>query len=322
MSEETKGKDYFESSLGILEFAVRQWKVLIGVAIVAAIMGVVFSGPKFIAPQFTSEAVIYPANLGNYSGETRLEQMQQYLESNQIRDAIISKFNLYQEYEIDSGKPTTKALVNKAYSEHIGFDETEFESIRITASSTSPEKAKEIVEEILILLNKTIRETEREKYWEIVKINERLMLQKKKQVDSLEIRIREYSTKYGLLDYIGQTEEVTEGYMKFLLSGKKGANYEEAKQLYKNLEMYGRAFHNMHAQLNKFNEEYINRLHAYEHAMKDYTKEQTYANVLVKPEVPDKKSSPVRWLIVLGATGAACFFTFALLLVLGYHKNQ
>ncbi len=318
----TKGKDYFDSSIDIIGFAVRQWKLLLGVAIISGAMAAVFSGPQFIAPKFTSEAVIYPANLGGYSGETRLEQMQQYLESNVIRDSIIKRFKLYEEYEIDSTKPTSKASLIERYSEHVGFEETEFESISVSATSNNPVKAKKMVDAILDLLNETIRQTEREKYWEIVLINKRLLDNKKVQLDSLQDLIREYSTKYGLLDYIEQSEEVTEGYVQFLLSGKKGKDYEEVKALYKNLEKHGRAFHNMHAQLNTVNDEYMNRLHGYEHAMKDYTKVQTYTNVLVKPEVPDKKTYPIRWLIVLGSMAAATGFTFALLLILGYHKSS
>lgn len=318
----TKGKEYFDTSINILEFALNKWKVLLGVGLVSAVMAIVFSGPKFIAPKFTSNAVVYPANLGGYSGETRLEQMQQYLESNAIRDSIIRKFNLYQEYEIDSTKPTSKAAINKLYAEHVEFDETEFESISITATSTDPVKAKKMVEEVLKQLNLTIRSTEREKYWEIVQINQKLFDQKKKQLDSLENLIREYSTKYGILDYIEQSERVTEGYMNMLISGKKGKDFEEVKTLYENLEKYGRAYHNMHAQLNEVNSEYMNRLHNLEHSMKDYNKVQSYTNVLVKPEVADKKSAPIRWLIVVGATFAACAFTFAALLVMGYHNRS
>lgn len=311
--EQNTGNSYFKSNLNIFVFAAQNWKLLSIVAVIAGILAAVFSGPTFIAPQFTSEAVIYPANLGGYSGETRLEQMQQYLESNSIRDSIISKFNLWDEYEIDSTKRTSKNQMIKVYSEHISFDETKFESINITASSADPVKARNIVAEIIDQLNQTIRRTEREKYKEILLINKRMMDQKKVQLDSLEDLIREYSTKYGILDYISQSEEVTEGYMKFLLEGKKGKGFEEAKQLYDNLEEHGRKYHNWHAQLNVVNSEYMGRLHNYEHAKKDVEKVQTYSNVLVSPEVPDKKSSPIRWLIVLSAMVAATVFTFVII---------
>lgn len=311
--EKNTGNRYLRSNVNIVVFAMRNWKTMGGVALIAGILGAVFSGPQFIAPKYTSEAIVYPANLGGYSGETRLEQMQQYLESNAIRDSIIFKYNLYDEYEIDSSKRTSKNQMIKTYAEHISVDETKFESISITAISTDPKKARDIVAEILDQLNKTIRRTEREKYKEILVINEKMMLQKRTQLDSLENLIREYSTKYGILDYIAQSEEVTEGYMKFLLEGKKGKDFEEAKQLYDNLEEHGRKYHNWHAQLNVVNSEYMGRLHNYEHAKKDYEKVQTYTNILVQPEIPDKKSSPIRWLIVLGAMVAAVLFTFTII---------
>lgn len=314
-------KDYLRSNMNILQFALRKWKQLLIIGAIAGTFAAVFSGPKFIAPQYTSMAIIYPANLGNYSGETRLEQMQQYLESNAIRDTIIRKFKLYDEYEIDSSLRSSKAVMNKVYSEHVGFDETKYESISITVSSKDPEKAKNIVDEIIHQLNETIRRTEREKYREIVVINKRMVEEKKTQLDSLEKAIQEISTKYGILDYMTQSEEVTEGYMKFLLSGKKGKDFDEAKRLYENLEKYGRRFHDMHAQLNVVNDEYMRRLHSYEHALKDLNKYQTYSNILVNPEVPDKKSYPIRWLIVLTAIAASVGFTFVLLLILGYQNR-
>ncbi|KAA3651874.1 MAG: hypothetical protein DWP98_02050 [Bacteroidetes bacterium] len=319
--EQNSNKDYFASNVKILQFALKQWKFLGSVAVIAAILGIVFSSPSFIAPKFTAEAIIYPANLGGYSGETRLEQMLQYCESNEIRNAIISKFNLYDEYEIDSTAKSSKNAIDKLYSENVTFDETKYESIRITASSTDPKKSRQMVDEFIRLLDMTIRSKEREKFKEQLIINEKLLVEKKHQIDSLESIIREYSTKYGILDYIVQTEEVTKGYMKFLLSGKKGKDYDEVKQLYENLQKYGRKYHNINAQLNLINTEYVSRLHNYEHSVKDYTKVQTHSYVLVSAETPDKKSSPIRWLIVLMASFSAMFFAFVLMLFKGYNNK-
>lgn len=320
MSQES-GKNYFQTNMEIWGFASRKWKLLLGVALVAGILATVFSGPKFIAPKYTARAVVYPANLGIYGSETELEQLQQYMESNSIRDTLIKKYELYEEYEIDTTMPNSKAFVNQLYDEHVTYNETRFESVEINATSIKPRKAKQIVDELIRQLNLKIRRIQKEKYSEIVLINKNLMQQKYKQVDSLEQLIKEYSTKYGLVDYIGQSVEVTEGYYKFLLSGKKGKDFEEASRIYKNLQKHGRKFHNMHAQLNFINEEYIERLHDYEEAVKDYNKVQTYTNIMVSPEVPDKKSYPIRWLIVVSAVLASVLFTFTALLIMGYHKR-
>lgn len=320
--ESPEKRDYMRSNLKIIEFAVRQWKILLSIAILALIFAIVFSSPRFVPPKYKSEAVIYPANVGEYGGETELEQLQQYLESNEIRNYIIEKYDLWDEYEIDREDPHKQTWINLAYGEHISFDETRFESVRITVLSTSPEKARDIVNDIIEQVDNIKREIERLKYKEVLDINEKLVKDKKALVDSLGIVIREMSIKYGLLDYIAQSERVTEKYMDFLLSGKKGKDYEEAKTLYENLQKHGREFHNLHAQLNNANNEYMRRLNVYDMALKDYNKIQTFSNVLVKPEIADKKSSPIRWLIILAAVASSVGFTFVLLLILGYQKRQ
>lgn len=306
------------SNVNLLRFALRYWYIFVAVALVAGIMAVIFSGPNFIPPKFKSEAVLYPANLGVYSGETRLEQMQQYLQSNSIRDTIVNKFNLYEEYELDPEYKEAKSLMKYYYSEHIGFEETRFESIMITALSTNPVKAKHIVDEIIHQLNLTVRRTEREKYKEVMEIYRVMTEEKKTQIDSLEEEIQEYSSKYNIIDLETQSERVTEGYMNFLLQGKKGKEYEEAKQLYENLKKYGARLNDLHNQLEVINEEYVNRLHLYEKAKKDFNKFQTYSNVLVHPEVSDKKEYPIRWLIVLSAMVASSLFTFVVLTLVKY----
>ncbi len=320
MEKETE-MDYFKSNVKILQFALKQWKFLGGVAVVAGILAIVFSSPQFIPPKYKSEAVIYPANLGGYSGETRLEQMMQYCESNSIREYIINTFDLYDEYEIDSSLKSSKTIMYGVYDEHVSFDETQFESIRITVSSIDPVKSYRMVQALIEQLTLTIRQTERQKYKEAVDINYNLLVSKKKDVDSLETLIKKYSTEYGILDYLVQTEEVTKGYMKFLLDGKKGKDFEEVKKLYTNLQEFGRIYHDLNVRLNRFNDEYINRLHSYEHSLKDYNKVQTHSYVLVSPEIADKKSYPIRWLIVLLAVAASSFFAFVILLMKGYNNK-
>jgi len=310
------------SNLNLLRFALKYWYIFVGVALVSAALAVVFSGPKFISPKYDSEAVIYPANLGVYSGETRLEQMQQYLESNAIRDTIIEKFNLYEEYELDPEFKEAKSLMKYFYSEHIGFEETRFESIRIKARSTNPVKAKEIVAEIIDQLNHTVRSTERQKYKEIVEIYKGMTSEKRAQIDSLENAIADYSAKYDIIDLSSQSEMITEGYMNFLLQGKKGKDFDEIKRLYENLEKHGSRLQNMHALLEEINLEYVDRLHELEEAKKNLTKHQTYSNVLVKPEVSDKKAYPIRWLIVVSAVVAAVLFTFIALTIVKYSPRK
>jgi capsule polysaccharide export protein KpsE/RkpR len=310
------------SNVNLIRFAWRYWYIFLVVVLASGLLAAVFSGPKFISPKYDSEAVIYPANLGVYSGETRLEQMQQYLESNAIRDTIIQKFDLYEEYELDPEYHEAKSLMLYFYSEHIGFEETRFESIRIKARSTDPVKARDIVAEIIDQLNHTIRETERAKYAENIEMFEEVTVNLKAQIDSLENEIAEISTKYNIIDLSSQSERVTEGYLQFLLQGKKGEGFEETKNIYINLEKYGKTLDRMHLELEELTEAYAEMLTELNEARRNYNKQITYSNVLVSPEVSDKKAYPIRWLIVVSAMVAASMFTFIVLTFVKYSPRK
>ena len=306
----------------MVDFARKYWKFLGGVAVVAAILAMVFSSPQFISPKFTSVAVVYPANIGVYSGEERIDQFQQYIESNLIRDSLIKKFNLYEEYEIDPSHQHAKTYVNAVFAEHISFEKTRYQSIKIEVVSVDPQKAKLMADEIISLINYVVSKNVREKYKESVLMYKAMMKEKRVFVDSLAHELQQMSKKYGLLDYRSQAEEVTEGYMQFLLNDKKVEQYPLAENLYQNLKEHGAVFHNIQTQLDSANASYARWIGEYEEAKKNYIKDLTYSYVMVHPEVPDKKSSPIRWVIVLAAVLSAVGFTYLMMLILGYQKKK
>ena len=132
--------------------------------------------------------------------------------------------------------------------------------------------------------------------------------------NELEAQIKRYSVKYGLLDYTQQSREVTAGYMNMLLENKKGESMQKAEKLYENLKEEGRYFHDLHHQLNLAREEYNKILINYDAAVKDVNKKITYTNIIVYPEVADKKTYPIRWLIVMLSLFVSVFFTYLIIL--------
>ena len=48
-------------------------------------------------------------------------------------------------------------------------------------------------------------------------------------------------------------------------------------------------------------------------ALLDYNRDYTYVNILSKPFVADKKSYPIRWLIVVFSTFAALFMAILII---------
>lgn len=307
MKTQEKQNDYMSGNKNLLKFSLENIKLLAGITIVGGILAAVFSSAAFITPKYESSAVIYPSNVWEYSDETALEQLQQYLESNIIRDSIVKKFNLYQEYDIDTADINAKTWVKLGYGEHISVSETQFESIRITALSFDPEKSKEIVLEIIKQLNSLVTRINREKVGEVVVYRKKLADRKKAQIDSTLAQINRLSSKYQLMDYKSQSERVTEGYVSFLKSGKSGNN-KEIEALFTNVAQYGPQFSTLLMELELHTEEYNERMVDYEISQSDYLKEVTYSNLLVEPEVNNKKAYPVRWLIVaLSMIGSLVF---------------
>jgi capsule polysaccharide export protein KpsE/RkpR len=285
-------------------------KTFIIVGIVAVIFAVVFSSPYFIPPKYKSEAAVYPSNLIQYSEESSTEQMLQLFEGNDIRDSIIQKFDLLNHYDIDSSSANFMYLLRKEYASNVSVRKTNFESVVIKVADTDPVIARDIVINLITQMNKKVSALHREKAKEVVVICEDQILVKKQLIDTLEAQIKRYSIKYGLLDYIQQSREVTAGYMKMLLENKKGESMQKAEGLYNNMKSEGRYFHDLHHQLNLAREEYNKLLIKYDESVKNVNKELTYTNVVVYPEVADKKSYPIRWLVVVLSLFVALFFTF------------
>ena len=90
-----------------------KWRIhLIVILIAALVLAVTFSSPFFITPKFKSIAVIYPANVSPYSEESETEQMFQILQSQDIMDSVIIKFNLSEHYKIAKDYKYFKININ------------------------------------------------------------------------------------------------------------------------------------------------------------------------------------------------------------------
>ena len=95
-------EDYFKSK-NIIDILIR-WKIHLAAIVVGAVLvAVFFSSTIFITPLFKSFAYVYPSNISPYSDESETEQMIQILQSKDIRDSIVQKFDLPKHYGIDPG---------------------------------------------------------------------------------------------------------------------------------------------------------------------------------------------------------------------------
>lgn len=305
----------------IIPIIRRNFKTILGLTLLAGILAAVFSGPTFMRPRFKSTAIVYPSNLTPYSKETRTEQLIQLLQSSDIRDTLVEKFDLYRRYDIDVNSKGSKFNVEKEYNSFVGVNKTKFESVEITVEDYSPDTAFLMAQEIITQVNLKARKLQREKSWEIVVMTQEQIDYYESHLDSVEARLNELREEYGLLDYETQTQEVTQGYFRIAASGKTGEAKKKAEKILEGLSKHGGEFQRL-SSLKEFGEEELSELYtANQEAINDINKKLTYTNEVVSPQIPDKKSYPVRWLVVFTAVFSTALFSSILLLLFNARKS-
>lgn len=298
-------KKYFEND-DILAVLWR-WKTPLTVVFVLSFLGsAIFSSPMFVKPKFKSFARVYPTNLKKYSDESPTEQMIQMLESDAIRDTLCSRFNLDTLYDIESDEPYYKDLLYKEYSDHVQFKKTKFESVEIEVLSTNPQVAYEMVKSIIDLYNIQVKTLQDEKLVEAVNTVKEMMDQKKGEMDFLESELNVLRREFGILDYGSQVKNLSKEYYKLLARSNVDPNkIANVKAELDNLKLKGVEYENLSARLWSVRDSYSSFKLKYEEHVKELNRKKEYAMKIVNPYKADKKTYPVRWLIVLVSVAIA-----------------
>lgn len=265
----------------------------------------------FIKPKFKSYAVLYPANIAPYSSETNTEQMLQLLKSEDMLFDIVKKFDLYKEYKLDTADKYYRSKAIRELNDNIKIKRTEYESVLIEVYDNDPRKACDMVNEFINLMNNKARYLQRNKTAEIVQAYAEQMDDKKIEIDSIEKRLQFLRSEYNILDYNIQVKEYSKGYVKNINNGR-GNKTDDISTTLNNLKQYGGEFRQLDANLWGLVETYIELKKEYNQSIGDLKKELTYANLVTQPIPADKKSYPIRWLIVCLSTVSA--FLLSLLL--------
>lgn len=301
------------TNINLVKLIVKWRKHLIIIILAAAGLAVLFSSPWFIKPKFRSTAVIYPSNLIPYSSETPTELMLQVFQSDDIRDSLISKFNLAMHYDLDTTDRYYKIRLVREFTSNVEVKRTEYESVIIEVLDTDPLIACAMVKEMVNQFNNKVRSLYREKSLEVLKIASDQLTRKQIQIDTLQSKLDTMRNKYGLLDYKVQTKEAVKAYFKTLSGGKGNLNtinntLTNLKEKGSDFVYFNDLFYASIANYSKLKEDYDN-------ALKDVTKELTYINYVSSPVPALKKSYPIRWLIVVVTILATFAFSMTTIIV-------
>lgn len=295
---------------------VKRWKSLLWVAIAAAVLSAIFSSPFIIAPKFRSYAVLYPANIIPMGTETPTEQMLQVLESDQIRDSIVDYYDLTTVYDIPDDREGSRSALIRKYKSMVSTRKTEFESVVVEVLDTDPVRARDMVNSIIHYFNRKAKQMQREKSMEVVTILTDEVAKKRHEMDSMEAVLTGIRVEYGLLDYDLQTEYATERYLDVITTPSKRATAKEIEPLLAALKEKGGEFVALNEHLWRVRGKYNDLKEQLERAKHDVDKQLTYCNIITHPEVADRKSYPIRWLIMVSSVLGALLTAVVVLAVL------
>jgi capsular polysaccharide biosynthesis protein len=294
-----------------------KWRIHLVVILAAAVvLAVIFSSPFFITPKFKSMAVIYPANVSPYSEESETEQMYQILQSQDIIDSVIIKFNLPEHYKISKDYKYYKTAIYYEYSQNIKVEKTPYDAVSIEVLDKDPVMACNIVESIIGFYNQKVRNMHNDKYLEVMDMYQQLLSKKEKDIDSLKQALYALSVESGLLGYDQSSEEIMRGYLRTVTTGAAAnINSAEVKRLKENMERVGGDLILLTESIKNEARGYAAFKVQYEDALRFYDAKLTYCNVITSPYPADKKSYPVRWLIVAMTFILTFFFSIVIILM-------
>ena len=330
MIHDAKREPSFDSSNMVV--FLYKWRKPLLVVMAAALVGSwFFSLPWFITPRYKSTVIMFPAggnsvsrallseqqtkgeDLVAFGEDEQAEQMMQILNSNKIRDRIITTFGLMEHYGIDSTSKYKFSRLFDRYEENIRFRRTQFMAVQITVLDEDPQWAADIANTIAALLDTVKNEMQRQRSVEGLRIVEaeykELQSEMQTIVDSL-VSLGQL----GVNDVEYQSQVLNQQMAISIMNGNKTAQ----TLLQKRLDILG-----------KYGGIYLSLKNALEFKTEQITVLQSKlkeARVEANERIPQKfvvsdaykaerKSYPIRWLIMLVSTFSALFLTIIVIMV-------
>lgn len=350
--------NYMDASNLFIFITKWKWHLLIIVA-VAAIAATIFSGPAFIKPKFKSSVILFPSSTNSISKalleagdeeqdvlkfgkEEQAEQLLQILNSDEIRDRVITQFDLMNHYRIDPNSDYPQTKVRKEFESNVSFDRTEFMSVKIEVMDEDPQLAANMANTISDLVDSMKTKIQHERAWQAYNIIEAAYHDKLKRMQEIEDTMQFLRSK-GIFDYESQSAMYNEEYTKaasiyenetaslpilekyrkeddtLVIATKariKGAEakMKSMKASLDNFAKYGGANISMAQEMGWQRKALADLREKYSKAKVDLNESLSNKFVVNKAIKAEKKSYPIRWLIVLFSSLSALFLSVMVLI--------
>ncbi|MBN2610348.1 MAG: hypothetical protein JXB00_02225 [Bacteroidales bacterium] len=330
-----ESNDFNLNSADLIAFAWEKRTPLIIVSVIAIVVSTIFS--YRITELYKSSVVLYPVpaasaskylftssypgrqTLYEFGEEEQCDQLLQILNSDNIKNRIIEKYDLFKHYELDPNGKHKNYEMNKQYRSKIKFRRTRFISASIEVMDKDPVVAANIANDIADLVDSVMNEIQHERKMAGFKMVEKEFIACNNSIKEVEDSLRIYQ-KMGIVNVEYQSKELTLAHANALIEKNEQAARTIENKL-KTLEKHAAAYTSLSEKLIL---EYNRRMSLemrYIEAKTEAEQILSYKYV-VDPATPaDKKSYPKKSLIILQSTLATFVFAYIILLLLSIIKT-
>ena len=266
-----------------------------------------------MSSQLSSKAV------ATFGEEEEVEQMLQVLHSDEIKEEVITKFNLIDHYDIDASSKYPQTALAREYKSNISYSRTEFMSVEITVLDKDKNKAAAIANTIGDLLDSAMNNIEKQRAHKGLEIVRAEYFLKKSEMLALEDSMK-LLREFGVYDYESQSEVFNTSYAEAIAMGNTKAIEAIEKKLHV-LAKYGGAYVSIRDYLKEETKQLSLLKAKYAEAKVDAEQIMPHKFVVNKAVPAEKKSYPIRWLIVMIATFGSAIFSLFTLIITDYFRQ-
>lgn len=323
------------NSVSIIIFLWKWRKILLIIGLATVIVSSVIS--LLITPKFESKVVMFPTSTNSISKaliadnygdkkdimefgeEEQAEQLLQVLNSSLIRDKIVEKFDLFSHYDISPESKYKHTQLVKEYASNIQFSRTKYMAVEISVMDKDPQMAADIANDIAALLDSVMNDMQKERAIKAFHIVENTYNKMQADITKMEDSLSWLRSK-GVYDYESQTERMIETMSREIASGNTRGVQALQSQL-DSIAKYGGAYVSLRDALEHEKKQLVYLKLKYEEAKIDAEEFLPHKFIVDRAYKAEKKSYPVRWLIVVVSTISTFFLTLIGIVILENIKN-
>jgi hypothetical protein len=271
---------------------------------------IMFATPQHsIGEQFYEE--IKRNDLLEYGETEDAERLLQILNSDRIRNRIIQKYDLWKHYDIEQASAGAQSLLGKEYNSNVDARLTRYGSIEVAVLDRDPKQAADMANDIAFLADSVANRLRNERAQEALVYAGSSLSQVQEEIQSMETRLGKLY-ELGVYDFATQIEGLNEQYATALAKGS--GNAEKIRRQMAEISLHANDFNKLSNLIEAAYDREAILKKRFELMKLDAETQMPSAFIVDSAAPADKKSKPIRWLIV--AMTVASTLALALLILL------